>query len=92
MSLFSAPLAVILQSGHKGAVRDCNCKKSAVTALDSVVSNPNPGLYSPWILQARILEWVAFPFYQRIEPIQGLNPGLPALWADSLPAEPPGKT
>ena len=20
------------------------------------------GLYSPWILQARILEWVAFPF------------------------------
>ena len=29
------------------------------------------------ILQARILEWVAFPLLQRIFPIQGLNPGLP---------------
>ena len=28
------------------------------------------------ILQARILEWVAFPF-SRILPTQGLNPGLP---------------
>ena len=29
------------------------------------------------ILQARILEWVAIPFYRGIFPIQGLNPGLP---------------
>ena len=29
------------------------------------------------ILQARILEWVAFPFSREIFPIQGLNPGLP---------------
>ena len=29
------------------------------------------------ILQARILEWVAFPFYKGIFPTQGLNPGLP---------------
>ena len=29
------------------------------------------------ILQARILEWVAFPFSKVIFPIQGLNPGLP---------------
>ena len=28
------------------------------------------------ILQARILEWVAFPFSQGIFPTQGLNPGL----------------
>ena len=28
------------------------------------------------ILQARILEWVAFPFLQGIFPTQGLNPGL----------------
>ena len=30
-----------------------------------------------WILQARILEWVAFPFSRGIFPTQGLNPGLP---------------
>ena len=28
------------------------------------------------ILQARILEWVAFPFYRGIFPTQGSNPGL----------------
>ena len=28
------------------------------------------------ILQARILEWVAFPFSRGIFPTQGLNPGL----------------
>ena len=37
------------------------------------------------ILQARILEWVAISFSKRIEP----RP--PALQADSLPSEPPGK-
>ena len=29
------------------------------------------------ILQARILEWVVFPFSRGIFPTQGLNPGLP---------------
>ena len=29
------------------------------------------------ILQARILEWVAFPFFSGIFPTQGQNPGLP---------------
>ena len=29
------------------------------------------------ILQARILEWVAFPFSRGIFPTQGWNPGLP---------------
>ena len=32
------------------------------------------------ILQARILEWVAFPFSRGIFPTQGLNPGLPHCW------------
>ena len=32
-----------------------------------------PWLYIPWILQARILEWVAFPFSKGDLP----NPGLP---------------
>ena len=42
------------------------------------------------ILQARILEWVAFPFSRDLS-----NPGIelrsPTLQVDSLPAEPPGK-
>ena len=44
------------------------------------------GLYSAWILQARILEWVAFPFSRG-----SAQPRSPSLQADSLPAEPPGK-
>ena len=38
------------------------------------------------ILQARILEWVAFPFSR-----ESSQPKSPALQADSLPAEPQGK-
>ena len=38
----------------------------------------NPMVYTVHgILQATILEWVAFPFLQGFFPIQGLNPGLP---------------
>ena len=42
------------------------------------------------ILQARILEWVAFPFSGNL-PNPGIEPRSPALQADSLPAEPQGK-
>ena len=47
---------------------------------------------TPWavvhgILQARILEWVAFPS-PGIFPTQGSNPGLFSLQVDSLPTEP----
>ena len=42
------------------------------------------------ILQARILEWVAFPF-SRSSPQPGIKPRSPALQAYSLPAEPQGK-
>ena len=38
------------------------------------------------ILQARILEWVAIPFFRGSS-----QPRTPALQADSLPSEPPGK-
>ena len=31
LSLFSAALAVVLRSGHKGAERGCSCEKSTVT-------------------------------------------------------------
>ena len=42
------------------------------------------------ILQARILEWVAFPF-SRGSCQPRIEPRSPTLQADSLPAEPPGK-
>ena len=44
------------------------------------------------IFQARILEWVAFPFSREELPNLGIEPRSPALQADSLPAEPPGKS
>ena len=42
------------------------------------------------ILQARILEWGAFPS-SRGSSNPGIKPRSPALQADSLPADPPGK-
>ena len=41
------------------------------------------------ILQAGLLEWVAF--FPGDLPNPGIEPRSPALQADSLPAEPPGK-
>ena len=47
------------------------------------------------VLQVDILAWVAFPFSggssQEGLPNVGIEPRSPALWADSLPAEPQGK-
>ena len=42
------------------------------------------------ILCTRVLEWVAFPFSSDL-PNPGIELRSPILWADSLPAEPPGK-
>ena len=42
------------------------------------------------ILQARILEWVAFPF-SRASSQPGIEPRSPALQVDSLPSVPPRK-
>ena len=43
------------------------------------------------ILQARILEWVAFPFSKDL-PNPGIEPRSPTLQADSFPVEPQGKS
>ena len=56
---------------------------------DSMDCSP-PGSSLHRILQARILEWVAIPF-SRGSPDPGTEPGSPALQADSLKSEPPGK-
>ena len=42
------------------------------------------------ILQARTLEWVAFPSPGDL-PNPGIKPRSPTLQEDSLPSEPPGK-
>ena len=49
-----------------------------------------PGASVHGILQARILEWVAFPSLGHL-PDPELQPGSPALQAHSLPSESPGK-
>ena len=42
------------------------------------------------ILQARIMEWIAFPYPGDL-PNPGIEPRSPTMQADSLPAGPPGK-
>ena len=49
-----------------------------------------PGSSIHGIFQARVLEWVAISFSRDL-PDPGIKPGPPALQADALPSEPPGK-
>ena len=49
-----------------------------------------PGSSVHGISQARILKWVPFPSPWDL-PNPGIKPGSPALQADSLPTETPGK-
>ena len=49
-----------------------------------------PGSSDHGILQARTLEWVSI-FFSKESCEPGIKPGSPALQADSLHSEPPGK-
>ena len=61
-----------------------------LTLCDHMDCNP-PGFSVHGILQARILEWVAISFARgSFQP--GIKLRSPALRADSLPSEPPGKS
>ena len=51
-------------------------------------SPPGSSVHGP--LQAGILEWVAIPASGDL-PHPGIEPGTPALQADPLPSESPGK-
>ena len=68
--------------------------KVLFTQLCLTLCNPMdcswPGSPVHGVLQARMLEWVAIPFSGDL-PNPGVEPGSPALQADSLPSEPPGK-
>ena len=68
-----------------------------VLVAESFLTLGNPTDYSPpgssvrGILQVRILEYVAIPFFREFsQPSDG--PGSPAQQEDSLPSEPLGKT
>ena len=72
----------------------CVCVCVCVKVAQSFLTLWDPMDYSPSsctihrILQARILEWVAF---SRDLPDPGIKPGSATLQADFLPFEPPGK-
>ena len=61
-----------------------------VLVAQSCPTRGRPGSSVHGTLQARILEWVAIPFSGDL-PDPGTEPRSPALQADSLPSEPPGK-
>ena len=56
-------------------MRRLESRKVKVTQLCLTLCNPTDNTVHG-ILQARILEWAAFPFSRRIFPTQGSNPGL----------------
>ena len=60
-----------------------NCPAISDFACDPMDCSP-PGSSVHGVLQARILEWDL--------PDSGIDPRSPALQADSLPSEPPGKS
>ena len=60
------------------------------TTLGNPMDYSPPGSSAHGILQTSILDWVAVPF-PRDFPYPGIEPGSPALQANSLPSEPPGK-
>ena len=68
--------------------------ESEVTQLCPTLCEPvdcsPPGSSVHGILQARILEWVTISF-SRGSSNPGIEPGSPALEADTLTSEPPGK-
>ena len=69
-------------------------KESEVAQSCPILCNPMdcslPGSSVPGIFQARVLEWVKFPSPGDL-PNPGIEPRSPALQADALPSEPPGK-
>ena len=68
-------------------------KESEVTQSCLTLCDPMncglPGSSVHGIFQARIMDWVAISFSRDL-PDPGIEPGSPALQADSLPSEPPG--
>ena len=80
----------------------CVCVYIYIYESESEVAQPCPTLCNPvdcslpgssvhGIFQAIVLEWIAISFSGDF-PDPGIKPGSPALQADALPSEPPGKS
>ena len=80
--------AIILQLKNLEK-KESEVAQSCPTLCDPVDCSP-PGSSVHGILQARILEWVPFPSPGDL-PDPGIEPRSPALEADALTSEPPGK-
>ena len=78
-----------MQCRMLNSVSAAACQSVMSTLCDPVDCIP-PASSVHGILQARVLEWVAMPISRDL-PNPGIEPGSPALQAESLPAEPPGK-
>ena len=94
LSDFHFHVCVCMELNHS-AVDLKHCKSTTLEAhsclfLCDPMECSLPGSTVHGMLQARVLEWVAIPFSGgSFQP--GIEPRSPALQADSLPAEPPGK-
>ena len=86
------PIELVLKKYISLSVCVCACVHaqllSCIQLCDPMDCSP-PGSSVPGISQARKLEWVAIPSPGDL-PGPGIEPGSPALQADSLPSEPPG--
>ena len=83
------------QEPHQGNLNRERKKESEVVQLCPTLWDPMdrslPGSSVHGIFQARVLEWVAISF-SRGSSQPGIEPRSPALQADTLPSEPPGKS
>ena len=95
MFLLSQNFSVTIQILSRYSIYEDTLKysESEVAQLCPMLCDPMdcslPGSSSHGIFQARILEWVATSPGDLPNP--GIKPGSPALQADALPPEPPGK-
>ena len=86
----SLPLPLVSEETQIPTVRSRHTKgKVKVTQSCPTLCNPMDFTVHG-ILQARIMEWVAFPISRDL-PNPRIKPRSPTLQADSLPAEPQGK-
>ena len=86
--VFCTGSKILYQEHHLGS--PWTCMKERVKVVQSCPTLCDPKDLDHGILQARILEWVAFSF-TRGSPNPGIEPRSPTLQTDSLPAEPQGK-
>ena len=81
---------VLSHGGSYLTVQEVNVKSLSRVRLCDPMDCSLPGSSIHRIFQPRVLEWVAISFSRDL-PNPGIEPGSPALHADALPSEPPGK-